>query len=810
MITIQAQPTFSEPNVIIESGTTDGARSVYSADIDGDSDLDVITASYNDDKIAWYENIDGQGTFGVQKIITLSATGANSVCSVDIDGDGDFDVLSSSSMDNKITWYENTDGFGTFSTTHVICNTVNNPQSVFFADIDGDSDMDVLSASAGDDKIAWYENTDGAGTFGPQIIISTNANGATSVYSADIDLDGDMDVLSASVADNKIAWYENTNGTGTFGIQRVITTSAYTAYSVCCADIDGDGDLDVLSASATTYDNRVAWYENTDGAGSFGPQQIISVIAYGSNSVYYADIDNDDDIDVLSSSFWDKKIAWYENTDGAGTFGVQQIISENADGAYSVFCADIDNDGDIDVFSASSSDDKIAWYENTDSAGTFGPELMISAFVNGVNTVCSADIDGDGDMDVLSASHYDDKIAWYENLDGLGTFGPQKIISILVENAQDVCCADIDNDGDLDVLSASYDDDMIAWYENTDGAGTFGPQQTITNLVNGAQSVYFADVDDDGDMDVLAAGYLSGKISWFENTDGTGVFGPQQVISSSVSGAYSVYCSDIDGDGDIDVLSASYWDDEIAWYENTDGTGTFGPQQVITSLAERAVDVYSADVDGDGDMDVLSASSYDSKIAWYQNTDGAGTFGSQNIISTNAVVAQSVLADDLDCDGDMDVISASMEDNKIAWYENTDGSGLFGSQNIISNDANGARSVYSADIDGDGDMDVLSASWTDNKIAWYENILETGIETIDHKDLFIYPNPTNGIFTLYYPFTISEFKIINITGNVVLSSSDKLISKPTFQIDLSGYESGIYFILIQTDNQIVTEKIIKE
>ncbi|KGE86773.1 FG-GAP repeat domain-containing protein, partial [Phaeodactylibacter xiamenensis] len=75
-----------------------------------------------------------------------------------------------------------------------------------------------------DDKIAWYEN-DGSGNFGAQQVITTSANGARSVYAMDLDGDGDADVLSASSNDDKIAWYEN-DGSGNFGAQQVITTSA--------------------------------------------------------------------------------------------------------------------------------------------------------------------------------------------------------------------------------------------------------------------------------------------------------------------------------------------------------------------------------------------------------------------------------------------------------------------------------------------------------------------------------------------------------------------------------------------------------
>ena len=99
---------------------------------------------------------------------------------------------------------------------------------------------------------------------------------------------------------------------------------------------------------------------------------------------------------------------------------------------------------------------------------------------------------------------------------------------------------------------------------------------------------------------------------------GQGFFGPQRVISTNADGAESVYAADVDGDGDLDVLSASRTDDKIAWYENTDGLGTFGAQQIISTNSDGAFSVYAADVDGDGDLDVLSASSGDDKIAWYE------------------------------------------------------------------------------------------------------------------------------------------------------------------------------------------------
>ena len=190
-------------------------------------------------------------------------------------------------------------------------------------------------------------------------------------------------------------------------------------------------------------------------------------------------------------------------------------------------------------------------------------------------------------------------------------------------------------------------------------------------------------------------------------------------LSAAPSEALCVYAADLDGDGNADVLSASFLDDKIAWYKNQGG-GAFGAQQVITTAANGATSVFATDLDGDGDMDVLSASQIDRRIAWYEN-QGNGAFGAQRVITTSAAEASSVYATDLDGDGDADVLSASRKDDKIAWYENQ-GSGGFGAQQVITTAAGGARSVYATDLDGDGDADVLSASYWDNKIAWYENL----------------------------------------------------------------------------------------
>jgi hypothetical protein len=353
-------------------------------------------------------------------------------------------------------------------------------------------------------------------------------------------------------------------------------------------------------------------------------------------------------------------------------------------------------------------------------AQQFGPQQLISTATDGARTIHAADLDGDGDQDVLTGSSNDDRIAWFPNVDSLGTMGALTVISLAAAKPIRVRASDLDGDGDMDVLSASNADDETAWYENTDGKGSFGPQQIITTTPKDPRSIFAADVDGDGDQDVLNASWQDDEVAWFANTNGLGSFGPKQVITTATDNAYAVRTSDVDGDGDLDVLSASYFDDELAWYENLNGLGGFGAQKLVTTAANGPVFIAAVDLDVDGDPDFLCASWVDNRITWSANTDGLGAFGPLTTISTT-LDPYAVVAADLDGDGDPDVVSGSCGDHKVAWYENQLGQGTFGAQQVISSDHKCVRSVFTADLDGDGDPDVLAASETDDKVAWYQN-----------------------------------------------------------------------------------------
>jgi hypothetical protein len=353
--------------------------------------------------------------------------------------------------------------------------------------------------------------------------------------------------------------------------------------------------------------------------------------------------------------------------------------------------------------------------------GIFGARQVISATADWARSVVAADVDGDGDMDVLSASHQDDTIAWYEN-DGGENFTTH-VISASSNGAENVYAVDLDGDRDMDVLAASQHDNHLTWHEN-DGSQNFTTH--IIDTESRAWDVHVGDLDGDGDLDVISSG-SSNTFSWHEN-DGNENF-TMHAVNNPSGDVRDIWPADIDKDGDLDLFTAAT-NGAVAWQENN-GAGSFTERTIASHLQpehDHTTGIFAIDVDGDGDIDALSSDINRAAIYWHEN-NGSQIF-TQHTISNTAEGAYSVFAADTDGDGDVDVLSASSTDNRIAVYEN-DGNQNFTTYNVTTQ-AEGAWDVFTADVDGDGDLDVLSASYIDDTIAWYRhNAVPTLVDTPD-------------------------------------------------------------------------------
>ncbi|CAM9975438.1 unnamed protein product [Scytosiphon promiscuus] len=395
-----------------------------------------------------------------------------------------------------------------------------------------------------------------------------------------------------------------------------------------------------------------------------------------------------------------------------------------------------------------------------DGAGSvsFGNGRLIDGNASSAFAVAAADLDGDGDVDVLASLVDDDEVYWYENVDGTGTFAERSEISGCCERTRptSIAVGDLNGDGFPDIVVTFATANLVTWFRNSDGLGDFATGADIAADVNSPQRTIVADIDDDGDLDVLSTSWADDRVTWYENTDGAGTFAVGLEISTTIDAGISMVAVDLDGDDDLDVLVASYYDDRVTWFNNTNGNGAFALGIDIALDAGGPAYVAAADLDGDLDVDVISAFYDNGRIIWYENTDGAGTFAAGvdiDILDS----AESVVAVDLDNDGDIDLVVAESLGGRIVWYENTDGMATFSTANDIAEDV-GVEEVIVADIDGDGDFDLVAASRDQGRVVWYENLLiDTATTTsndndVDDDDLAETPSPAQAVEPLVDTF----------------------------------------------------------
>lgn len=348
------------------------------------------------------------------------------------------------------------------------------------------------------------------------------------------------------------------------------------------------------------------------------------------------------------------------------------VVEDSLAGATSVFPADVDGDGDFDLIGTSVQTGEVCWWEKVDEAATEWNRHAIDSLFTGASSVWAADIEGDGDMDVLGASktQFDTfDITLWMNEDGLGQSWSARIIDGAFDGAKSVCTGDVDGDGDLDVLGAAAYVDEIAWWENMDGSATVWTKHTIGGSFDGAWSVHAADMDSDGDLDVIGTAYYLDAVALWTNTDGTGTSWTMQDIATGFDGAYCACTADIDGNGSMDVLGAAAIGGMISWWDMRSGGWTV---HEVDGAFDGAVSIVPGDFDSDGDMDMVGAAAVADEVVWWENSDG--TWRRHSIIA-DFDGAMSVCAADIDDDGEIDPVFTAMGAAEIAWWDRRQNSG---------------------------------------------------------------------------------------------------------------------------------------
>ncbi len=669
----------------------------------------------------------------------------------DIDGDGDQDMVSAGARPGEISLFSVSstelyinDGTGNFTRVenHGIEDLRGYPS---FADIDGDGDQDlVIGGEINGDPLQWWLPTefmkvylnDGAGNFSEKTDHNLGGNFRTEF--ADIDGDSDLDVL---ILANSPVVYTN-DGSGSFTIVPGTPFPTDKIDAGKFADLNGDTYPDLVLAG--TPDGLFF----NDGAGNFTAAASTPFIDLNFATVDVADVNGDTHLDVfIAGTQSPGDYAHLFINDGAGNLTDQGSYSFQSSDVESDNVSFKDLDGDLDIDFVLTGNNQTQIFFNN-GAASFTPSSQID---NGQSAgdLELVDLDGDGDSDVVMSGLFQSGIyerfdnAVYIN-DGSGSFSKNELNNLLGVNNAANTLADIDNDGDLDLFitgssnnsnsgSNFVDNQAILYLNDGNGAFTEDSRQTFTPVSSRAQSIVFADFNEDGWMDLLVGGQTDGLTA---NTtlylnDQTGVLVATATTIASVFNP-AVDVADVNGDNHLDVLIAggNSSSQSTKLYLN-DGAATFSESsEAFPGLADGTANF--ADLDGNGTQDIiLSGSDATRAIKVYMN-NGSGNFTENTSTSFTGVDDSMIAIEDIDGDNDMDFYITGNEVDLVnthtststAWLYTNDGTGSF---TAVTHDLKAffLGDAEFLDYDDDGDQDLFVGGYVngvfDRKTKLYTN-----------------------------------------------------------------------------------------
>ena len=625
------------------------AQCVVMVDLDQDGHQDIVVADMAPSRILYFRN-NGDNTFD-RFFLASGTNGTAGIAVADIDDDGDLDIACAAFTGNSVFWLRNDGGFN--FTTITIATGMTGATHVVVNDFDGDGDPDIAASMQTAGAIRLFRN-DGNGNFTNELLGNTST--PRSFLQEDIDMDGDMDLLYAG--SGGVGYFRND---GVAFVQQTIFTSGGTR-GVATADMNGDGYNDLLYADYTENDMRLSNYNTATGSYLGGSIALDTDFDYAS-MIIAADLNGDGRMDAVCGSSFDIRVYINNGNDTYTTRPLNRYLG----GARGVCHGDLDNDGDIDMMAVGGL--FMNWYEN-DGTGKLEAKVLREGIgriqVSGPIYLAAADMDGDGDLDAVLSERLGNRISWIENL-GAGNFAKHSVS--FLDNAYGCEPVDFDDDGDMDVLASSLNGGGVYWFEN-DGNQNF-TQHLISNGYASPYEVRAFDYDNDGDMDVVSACYsnldVTGKVILFRNM-GNGTF-QAQTVDAAAPGTTSVQWVDMDGDGDVDIVASLGSNSRLKWYENNGESIPSFTGQVMAYGVQNATYVMATDLDGDGDIDLVASALNARSTLWFEN-DGNQVF-TRHDLARNISNSRIVGAGDIDGDGVPEIYATCMTTDAVHLYHRT-------------------------------------------------------------------------------------------------------------------------------------------
>jgi hypothetical protein len=370
----------------------------------------------------------------------------------------------------------------------------------------------------------------------------------------------------------------------------------------------------------------------------------------------------------------------------SGNFGVGTY-------PFAVKISDLNDDGKPDLITANAVKNSISVLKNTSAQGvpSFSQEVEYNTGPDPLR-IAVGDLDGDGKPDVVVMNFNSGNastISIFGNISSGGDilFAP-KIDYSTGNGSIGIDIADMDGDGKPDLIVSSGNSGFFSFFKNTTvsaGAISFAPKQDYTLLTH-PDNIAISDLDNDGKPDLISSNFSDNSISIFRNTSVGGSFSlGQRTDYAAGSNPSFVTTADLDGDGKMDIILSNYSSNTISFFKNNSSAGSisFSPKE---DYALGTSNIAIADLNGDGLPDLVTGRGLTGIASILQNTyGGAGSFSfGPNIDFTTGTYDTYVASGDLDGDGKPELVVANTIENNVSILKNTIGSPVIKSASAIS------------------------------------------------------------------------------------------------------------------------------
>ncbi len=707
--------TFAERQIVDFPNITNPNFTI-SCDLDNNGFSDAISASL-DNKLVWFPRTNSQIDDSIEEEIVIAELPANmgevtEIKCADFDDDDDLDLLVAS--ESKLYLVENIDSCDSFVLHLIQSFETEVKQNFDIGDYNSDGLTDfILARGEEESTINIFLNTNNL-TFSQTQIAG---NGIPLVISYDKDNDGDLDLFANC---NGFNYLENVGGDSLFVITDTLSTEMKNAQII---DFDNDGNIDIAGI-INDEELHFGWIENNDD--SFSEFEIL-FIPEPFTQMKIVNSDSDDDYEIFFIKNVDLFYYDYISENNYEFVDIGIYTSTFVNDSYVSFFdfADFDNDNDIDILISFSGGEFnfdhrfLGICENVN--GLFGNEHIFNPSFTQSPIVTSFDIDCDSDLDLLMVNGQN---IYWSRKNG-AEFDKVKILYHAEDIVRWITIRDINFDGKSDIIlmfeDYPSDGDYKVLLNNSDGETDFSLQPLNNIGIEYSKSYDFIDLDQDNDLDFICIKGENNRLYWSENL-GNYTFGNSELLLPNQEHIVRFKFTDIDNDGDLDLLAGTEFN-----YSNrfifiaTNNNLNFTITTNFPELPARPKAFYYEDLDNDGNYElIVHVDGYSEMLYIYKNISDNFQDYELYILNTNTNWAHGIRMirfADLDNDGDKDLIAGrsyyeeQYSELAILVWTNNQSESYFDESHLAyplyHERAIGLRYINIADYNSDGKQDIF-------------------------------------------------------------------------------------------------------